>query len=109
MGLPETTNGRVMLSSGFNVGNLPGHPLSSAPHARAAAPLTGTELPIRIHSGPGRPADAYAAVEYRDHWFWIDDTDFLSKRVFTFLMIMLSLAETGLAPGAPLLTVSAGG
>jgi hypothetical protein len=77
--------------------------------ARAAAPLTGTELPIRIHSGPSQPADSYAAVEYRDHWFWIDDTDFRSKRVFTFLMIMLSLAETGSAPGAPLLTVSAGG
>jgi len=77
--------------------------------ARAAAPLTDTELPIRILSGPNRPADAYAAVEYRGHWFWIDDTDFRSKRVFTFLMIMLSLAETGSAPGAPLLTVSTGG
>lgn len=77
--------------------------------ARAAAPLTGTELPIRIRSGPDRPADAYAAVEYRGHWLWIDDTDFRSKRVFTFLMIMLSLAETGTASGAPPLTVGTGG
>ena len=28
--------------------------------ARAAAPLTGTELPIRINSGPSQPADSYA-------------------------------------------------
>jgi len=86
------------------------------PHAHVAdgrtlatPPPTRGALPISIHSGPGEPTDAYAAVEYRDHWFWIDDTDFRSKRVFTFLMIMLSLAETGSTPGAPLLTVSTGG
>ena len=73
-----------------------------------SAPKEG-DLPIRIHSGTAKPDDSYAAIEYRDHWFWIDDTDFQSKRVFTFLMIMLSLAETGSTPAAPLLTVSTGG
>jgi len=76
---------------------------------QATHPPTHGELPIRILSGPQRPEETYAAVEYRDHWFWINDTDFQSKRIFTFLMIMLSLAETGSTPGAPLLTVSAGG
>ena len=76
---------------------------------RAMPPPTEGDLPIRIHSGPEKPHDTYAAVEYKDHWFWIDDTDFRSKRVFTFLMIMLSLAETGSTPAAPLLTVSTGG
>jgi hypothetical protein len=72
----------------------------------ALPPPTEEQLPIRIHSGADQPKDSYAAVEYRSHWYWIDDTDFRSKRVFTFLMIMLSLAETGTTPGAPLLTVS---
>jgi hypothetical protein len=77
--------------------------------AREVAPFAAHELPIRIHSGPSQPNDSYAAIEYRDHWYWIDDTDFKSKRIFTFLMIMLSLAETGGSQGAPLLTVNAGG
>jgi hypothetical protein len=76
---------------------------------RATSPPKEGDLPIRIHSGVDKPDDSYAAIEYRDHWFWIDDTDFQSKRVFTFLMIMLSLAETGSTPAAPLLTVSTGG
>ncbi len=76
---------------------------------RAMPPQREDDLPITIHSGSEKPEDTYAAIEYRDHWFWIDDTDFQSKRVFTFLMIMLSLAETGSTPAAPLLTVGTGG
>jgi hypothetical protein len=44
-------------------------------------------------------------VPYKDHWYWIDDTDLDSKRIFTFLMILFSLAETGQAPAAPVVTV----
>jgi hypothetical protein len=65
-------------------------------------------LPIaRIHSGTERPADVYIAVRYRDHWFWIDDRDIASKRVFTFLMVFSSIAETGAVPQVPVLTIPA--
>lgn len=57
-----------------------------------------------IHSGTERPGDAYAAVRYRDYWFWIDDRDLYSKRAFTFLMMFSSIAETGVAPQAPIIT-----
>ncbi len=60
-----------------------------------------------IHSGPARPADAFAAVRYRDYWFWIDDRDIYSKRAFTFLMMFSSIAETGVAPQAPIITIPA--
>ena len=60
---------------------------------------------IRIHSGPTPPADAYAAVRYRDAWYWIDSRDLATKRIFTFLLIFFSLAETGVVPQAPVLTV----
>ena len=73
-----------------------------------AEPLEG-RMPMHIHSGRSRPGDAYAAIEYRGYWYWIEDTDYRSKRLFTFMMIMLSLAETGTTPGSPLFTVSAGG
>ena len=62
-----------------------------------------------IYSGPVRPVDAYSAVFYRDRWFWIDDRDLLSKRVFMFLMIFYSLSETRAIPQAPIVTISASG
>ena len=62
---------------------------------------------IRIQSSVSRPATSYAAVRYRDTWYWIDDRDLTSKRVFSFLMIFFSLAETGVTPQAPVLTVPA--
>ena len=64
---------------------------------------------IRIYSGPVRPVDAYSAVFYRDRWFWIDDRDLLSKRVFMFLMIFYALSETRAVPQAPIVTISASG
>ena len=63
---------------------------------------------VKIHSGGAAPSHAYASVRYRDSWFWIDDQDVPSKQTFTLLMILFSLAETGQAPAAPLLTVSTG-
>lgn len=37
--------------------------------------------------------------------YWIDDDDVASKRTFTFLLILSSLAETGQSSVAPLVTV----
>ena len=63
---------------------------------------------IRINNSKEKPRDAFIAVEYRDHWFWIDDRDLQSKRVFAFLMILFSLTETGGKEGLPLVTIPAG-
>ena len=60
---------------------------------------------VRILSGPSAPGDAFAAVRYRNSWYRIDDADFQSKRVFTFLMMFFSLAETGVPSQAPVLTL----
>ena len=61
----------------------------------------------RIRSGPKAPEDAYASVRYKGNWYWIDDADVPSKRIFTFVMILFSLAETMPNPGSPVLTVPA--
>jgi hypothetical protein len=63
---------------------------------------------IRIHSSSEKPGDAFIAVPYREHWFWIDDRDVRSKNLFTFLMFIFSLTETGGKEGAPVITVPAG-
>lgn len=63
---------------------------------------------IRIHSGVIKPSDAFAEVQYRGHWFWIDDGDFASKRMLTLMMMFFSLVEPGGGAGAPIVTVNAG-
>jgi hypothetical protein len=62
---------------------------------------------ISIHNSKNKPADAYAAVYYRNHWFWIDDRDLKSKRSFAFMMLLFSLAETGEKENLPLITIPA--
>jgi hypothetical protein len=65
-------------------------------------------LPIaHIHASSEPPANAYIAARYRDHWFWIDDRDLASKRVFTFLMVFSSIAESGAVPQVPVITIPA--
>ena len=62
---------------------------------------------IRIQSGSAPPDRAFAAVQYQGHWFWIDERDYASKGVFSFVMIIFSLMDT--APkGQPLVTVPVG-
>jgi len=63
---------------------------------------------IRIQSGTEVPSYAFVAVRYRDHWYWIDDRELSSKRLFSFLMFLFSLAETGERQQAPVLTIPAG-
>lgn len=64
---------------------------------------------IRIRWSREQPDDAFAAVQYRDSWYWIDDKDYRSKKLFSFLMFVMTLTETGGKEGAPIVTISAGG
>ena len=60
---------------------------------------------VRVRSGAAAPPEAYAAVPYKGYWYWIEDNDIASKRVFSFLLILFSLAETGQGAAAPVVTV----
>jgi hypothetical protein len=62
---------------------------------------------VRIHSGKEKPADPFAAVHYREHWFWIDDGDWQTKRALTAVMFFFTLAETGSPERLPLITIPA--
>ncbi len=62
---------------------------------------------VRIHSGKEKPANAFAAVQYRQHWFWIDDGDWKTKRALTAGMFFFTLAETGDPGKLPLITIPA--
>jgi hypothetical protein len=74
-----------------------------------ALPSTGgsTSNPIRIASGADKPTDAFAAVHYRDRWFWIDDRDWRTKRALTAVMFLFTMAGTGGGEQLPLITIPA--
>jgi hypothetical protein len=62
---------------------------------------------VQIRSGKDRPPDAFAAVKYRDHWFWIDNGNLLAKRALTAVMYFFTLADTGDSGRLPLITIPA--
>ena len=76
--------------------------------AQDADIAVGVDPLLRVQSDKKKPGDACVAVDYRGHWFWIDDRDLESKRMFSFLMFLFSLAETGTPEKAPVLTIPAG-
>lgn len=72
--------------------------------------VNGAPVPplMRILSSPQKPDDAFAAVPYRQDWYWIDDKDFPSKKLFSFIMFIFTLTETDSKQGAPVITIPAG-
>jgi hypothetical protein len=62
---------------------------------------------IQIRSSKDEPPHAFVAVPYRDRWFYIDDRDLRSKRVFSFIMLLFTLADTGEPQPMPLVTIPA--
>ena len=69
---------------------------------------TGPIAPlVQVHSSSEPPKDAAVAVPYRGYWFWIDDRDLLSKRVFSFLLFAFAMVDTGSKGPAPVLTIPA--
>jgi hypothetical protein len=74
-----------------------------------ASPGSALSPLIRVHSSREKPGDAFAAVPYRGYWFWIDDRDLPSKRMFSFLMFIFTLVEKADGrEGAPIVTIPAG-
>lgn len=78
-------------------------------HRASVVPREDSEqMPFRVRSGTDRPQDAYAAVSYRNRWFWIDDTDYRSKRAFSLIMFLFTLSEEGDNRRLPVLTIPTG-
>ena len=84
-------------------------------HLKEGRALPGFDSPaaesvndkVRIHSGKNKPSNAFAAVHYRDHWFWVDDSDWQTKRALTAVMFFFTLAESGDTDKLPLITIPA--
>lgn len=62
---------------------------------------------VTVKTSSTRPDQAFASVRYRGHWFWVDDSDLETKRVFSFIMLAFTLLEDDRAPSALQLTIPA--
>jgi hypothetical protein len=81
---------------------------ASPGNAASRATVDQVRSQVFINSSPEKPEDAFLSINYRDHWFYIEDTDYRSKRVFSFLLFLFTLAESGPQGVAPVLTLPAG-
>jgi hypothetical protein len=108
--LHTRSNYQVLVDLSMQVAVPPEH---IAEHRTIALPVTEPEGPaalprmITIHSGVERQADPFVQVKYRGYWYWVDDRDVLSKRIFTFLTVLFTLSETGEKIQKPILTIRA--
>lgn len=71
-----------------------------------ASGAVGRDLRVRVSDK--RPDSAYIAVEHRGHWFYIDESDQLTKRFFriTFSLLGVAISESAVRThAAPVLTV----
>jgi hypothetical protein len=63
---------------------------------------------IRVHNSEAPPDDAHVAVSYRGRWYWVADTDLVSKSSLQFMMMLFSFTERGTAEKqTPVITVPA--
>ena len=68
---------------------------------------TNAQPMFRVHSCTKKPHDSFAAVCYDGHWFWIEKSDFASKRTMSYLLVLLALADTGAKESLPVITIQA--
>jgi hypothetical protein len=71
----------------------------------SGAALKGPPLRVLVTDAP--PRDAHVAVQYDGRWFWIADTDIQSKYTFGIIMLLFSIADTGIRGSAPIVTIPA--
>ena len=53
----------------------------------------------------GMPDESFAEVKYEGYWYWIDNSDIESKRVFTLMLFITTLTNQANDARAPVLTI----
>jgi hypothetical protein len=97
---------RIMITLATNV-EVPAAHLAEGRTLDIADPSGGADSAITIHSGCKKPDCCFAAVQYKGHYFWIDDRDQISKRTMIYLKVLLALADTTAKEAPPVLTIRA--
>ena len=61
---------------------------------------------LRVRSSTAPPESAFVAVSYETKWFWVANDDWQSKRTFSSILFLFTLADVN-AKGLPVLTIPA--
>lgn len=81
-------------------------PAEKAAHAAPGYDVSAvSQRPFRVRSGKDRPDESFARVKYQDYWYWIDNSDIASKRVFTLMLFITTLTNQANTQNAPVLTI----
>jgi hypothetical protein len=64
--------------------------------------------PFRGHVSKDKPANAFIEIRYEDRWYYIENADGVTKRIFAFLLYLFQLQAPKSPSTAPVITVLAG-
>lgn len=73
--------------------------------SKQALPMENNFPFLRIHSSNTIPKDPFFAINYNGFWFYLDKTDYESKKKFSFLLLLSSLSDLDDHQGSPVLTI----
>ncbi len=78
-------------------------PAEKATYAAPGYDVSGTSRrPFQVLSGKDRPEQSFVQAKYQGYWYWIDNSDIASKRVFTLMLFITTLTNQA---NAPVLTI----
>ena len=81
-------------------------PAEKAAYAAPGYDVSGSsQRPFRVYSGEDRPEQSFAEIKYEDYWYWVDNSDITSKRVFTLMLFITTLTNQANDANAPVLTI----
>lgn len=60
---------------------------------------------IHILVTKNKPENAFLSINYRDHWYYINDRDVKSKNTFAVMQMLMSMAKDGSGAVAPLISI----
>ena len=65
-------------------------------------------IPFKMHSSKNLPGNVFAAVRFRDYWYYIDHADITSKRALSLIIVLFRLQAPTPSGAAPILTLPTG-
>ena len=65
-------------------------------------------IPFKMHSSKNLPGNVFAAIRFRDYWYYIDHTDITSKRALSLIIVLFRLQAPTPSGAAPILTLPTG-
>ena len=85
-------------------------PPSHLEEGRTGSTFRGTDPELEpllsVKVSEERPEDSYVTIRNRNHWYYIEDTDMVSKRTFAIVQILLSLTDSGETARGPVVSIT---